>query len=568
MNELQEKILLYSSIISYKILPLLHNIKLYSMNKLLFSLMGFFVFLTSQAIPAKSGKVVITQPDGTKIEVYIRGDERFHYYETMDGKILLPDSNGILRETDENLAELRAKAAKIRAKVQQPGEIKSKFPTTGTVRGLIVLAQYQDVKFSKEGTLEKFQSMAMSDNYKGENAPGSMREYFVTQSSGQFTPEFDVVGPVTLPQNRVYYGGSDSGQERIPEMMKDAATLAHEQFGVDFTKYDANNDGYVDFFYVIFAGYGQAQGGPTESVWPCAVDLTYDVSIPGFDGMYLGKTACSCELKGGTGTEIDGIGTFCHEFSHILGLPDIYDTEYTNRYGMGHYDIMDRGGYNNDGRTPAGYTAMDKYTVGWLKPTVLEETAQELKLEDLTESNKAYFIVSAKDKNEYYTLENRQPTKWDAALPGHGLVISHISYSAMNWSKNLINTSKAGFEHVQIVAADNLWDDISEENPNAEANDVFPGKDNLHKAFTSYTMPALTWRTGESSNGQGITNISITDGVVTFDYNAATTGIEDIVYPTADDTNKTYYTLQGERVNAAKLSKGIYIHAGKKIVIK
>lgn len=549
--------------------------------------------LTTWAIPAKPGKVIFTQPDGSKIEVFIRGDERFHYYETTDGKILLPGKDGQLKFAVLNAAgkvvagEVNASNPDCRSGMQKvaasksdnavlkaallkqaeearvsavPGDIRRNFPTTGTVRGLIVLAQYQDVKFSKNGTFDTFQKLANQDGYKGDIAPGSMRDYFIAQSNGQFTPEFDVVGPVTLPHNREYYGGSSLGRERIAEMMADAATLADEQFGVDFTKYDSNKDDYVDFFYVIFAGYGQAQGGPEECVWPCAMDLSNDVSIPEYDGIFLGKTACSCELKGNTGETIDGIGTFCHEFSHILGLPDIYDVNYTSCYGMGHYDIMDRGGYNNDGRTPAGYTAMDKYTVGWLKPEVLTDPSH-CTLGDLQETNKAYFLVSPTDKNEYYTFENRQNNPWDAGLPGHGLVISHIKYSQVHWNTNVVNTAKAGFEHVKIVAADNLWEDDN------EAGDVFPGEQNQYTSFTSSTQPALFWHTGDPVEGLGIVNIQQgSDGVITFDYVDNTTGISAVKVD--GKTSNDYYTLEGVKMPAGNLPKGIYINGHKKVVVK
>lgn len=562
------------------------------MKKCTLTLLGVLLSMSAWAIPAKPGKVVLTQPDGTKIEVYVRGDEKFHYYETMDGKILLPGSDGLLKYAvidgsgnmvagevnakgvqthcaKEKMAATKADGNAIRTALQKqiekattnnPGEIRRTFPTTGTVRGLIVLAEYQDVKFSKNGTLETFQQLANETGYQGGIAPGSMRDYFIAQSNGQFTPEFDVVGPVILPHNRAYYGGSSTGQERIADMMKDAADLAHDQCHVDFSKYDVNNDDYVDFFYVIFAGHGQAQGGPVESVWPCAMDLSNDVSIPEYDTKFIGKTACSCELHGAEGEEIDGIGTFCHEFSHILGLPDIYDVNYTSCFGMGHYDIMATGGYNNDGKTPCGYTAMDKYTVGWLNPVVLTEPGHYT-LEDLQASNNAYFLVSPSNKNEYYTFENRQANAWDAGLPNHGMLISHINYSQVLWNTNLVNTAKSGFEHVQLIAADNKWNDED------EASDVFPGTDGLYASFTSATTPALSWRSKEALEaGEGIVNIKQdADGVISFDYVKPTTGISSIEL---QEQSSAYYTLEGQKVKADQMPKGIYIHDGKKVVVR
>ena len=554
--------------------------------------------LTALAMPAKPGKTLLKQPDGTEIEVYLHGDEWFHYYETTDGKVLMPGTDGVLKyalldksgkavagKVSATNPKRRAKgeiaaaagasvsalrpalvrqAEEARHNANTPGAIKTVFPTKGTVRGLIILAEYQDVKFTK-GTLEEYRKIANEEGYKSEVTPGSMRDYFITQSNGQFTPEFDVVGPVLLPNNREYYGGSSTGSERVRDMIVDATRLAHDSLKVDFTKYDSNNDDYIDFLYVIYAGQGQAQGGPEESVWPCAMDLSNDVGSGNYE-KYIGRTACSCELFGGTdirpeNRRIDGIGTFCHEFSHILGLPDIYDVLYTEMFGMGHYDIMDLAGYNNEGRTPGGYTAMDKYTVGWLQPEVLDASEKDITLGDLTETNKAYFLVSGKDKNEYYTLENRQPTPWDEALPGHGLLVSHIKYVKYNWNSNTVNTTRAGFEHVQLVAADNAWTDDS------EADDVYPGNGGQFTALSADTKPALTWRTGEQTNGQAITNIRLQDGKVIFDYTAPTTSAISDINADTDDAHD-YYTLEGVNVGKKPAAKGVYIKGGKKVVLK
>lgn len=502
------------------------------------------ITMESLASPAKPVKHLLSQPDGTMLEVFLRGDEFLHYYETFDGVLLKQADNGswnyavlseensviagkyvakmpLFRSVEEqvyvkginktalrNVLENKAeKARSVRQKVM-PGEIKATFPTTGVVRGLVILAQYQDIKFSKDATSELYKKVIAEDNYVGDISSGSVRDYFVDQSNGLFTPEFDVVGPVTLPQKRAYYGsGSNDGKEKVSEMVIDACLLADNEFDVDFSRYDSNDDGAVDFVYVIYAGHGEAQGGPGESVWPQSSTLEY-VYWKKLDGMYLGHYSCSCELKGASGEELDGIGTFCHEFSHILGLPDIYDP-ISVFIGMGYWDVMDIGSYNNDSKTPAGYTAMDKYTLGWLTPEVLTEPQGDVKLEALSASNKAYFIVSEKNPNEYYTLENRQNVGWDAYLPGHGLLISHIDYDLHLWNSNRVNTVAAGHERVKLIAADG---DVEKN----DAGDTYPGETN-NTSFTDTSKPASVWHTG-GKVGKPLKNIREENGVIHFDF--------------------------------------------------
>ena len=506
------------------------------------------------AAPARPGKIVYRQPDGTTLAVYLRGDERFHYYVSEDGMALLPDAGRTLRYAevaadggvgptgmaahavaDRGAAErlyvktadralvssalarahesrLRAEAAGM-ARGAMPGGIDRKFPTTGGIRGVIILAQFTDKAFSRDDIREVYSAMANEEDYRGPYASGSIRDYFVAQSAGKFVPTFDVIGPVQLPHESAYY----ASQEIASQLMIDACTAADETAGVDFSDYDYNGDGYVDFVFVVFAGYGQAQGGGEDCVWPQAVDLTYE-SWNVYDGLYLAQSACSCELQGYGGGVIDGIGTFCHEFSHILGLPDIYDPAYSGMPGMLDWDIMDVGLYNDDSRTPAGYTAMDKYTVGWLEPMVLDAPAEGVELRPLSEANEAYFIVCGDNDDEYFTLENRQQTGWDKGLPGHGLIISHVHYVPSLWASNRVNTTSSGYEHVALVPADNMATDAT------MAGDPFPGTSG-NTEFTDTSHPAASWHTSDAAVDCPVTNIREEGGVIKFDFKGGATGI-------------------------------------------
>ena len=524
-------------------------------KRLLFNLLiTFMCIATMEAAPALPVKHQLTQPDGTTLTVYLRGDEFMHYYETVDGLMLQKSLNGFycyaelskegkviaspliahdetLRSPDEitYIRGIRQESLRnvliekmnldksIRQKAVSPGTIKQDFPTVGEVHGLVVLVQYQDIKLSEAATVEAYDRVMNEENYDGDIASGSVRDYFLNQSENKLKLHFDVVGPITLSQNRKYYGSAEeAGKERVDEMMAEAVKLAKEQNpDLDFSSYDLNEDGVVDFVYAIYAGYGGAQGGPVETVWPQSSTLEYkDWNL--YDGLYLGRYSCSCELRGKTGSTLDGIGTFCHEFSHILGLPDIYDPRYSGCPGLNGWDVMDIGSYNNESKTPAGYTAMDKYTLGWLKPELLDGP-QSVSLEALATSNKAYFLVSEKNPNEYFTFENRQNVGWDAALPGHGLLICHIQYDKGIWRSNTVNTD--GFEHVSLVVADKN----KRESEGSSMKDVFPGS-SKNTSFTDDSEPAMLWNSG-AKVGKPITNIKEVDGVITFDF-MKDTGIE------------------------------------------
>ena len=453
-----------------------------------------------------------------------------------------------------------------------PGVIPAEFPTVGEVRGLVILAQYQDVKFSQAATLEAYDRVMNEENYTGTISTGSVRDYFLDQSDRQLTLKFDVVGPVTLSQNRAFYGSSQAtGRERVDEMMMEAVKLADEQNPeLDFSQYDKNEDGIVDFIYVIYAGHGEAQGGGEETVWPQSSTLEYkDWTM--YDGMYLGRYSCSCELSGAKGSNLDGIGTFCHEFSHILGLPDIYDPKYSGCPGLSNWDVMDVGSYNNESKTPSGYTAMDKYTLGWLTPELLENPAS-VSLEALATSNKAYFLVSDKNPNEYFTFENRQKVGWDAALPGHGLLVCHIEYDRTVWRTNRVNTNN--YEHVALVVADSSKDPLS----GSDQRDVFPGSANV-TSFTDDTDPAMHWNSGEKV-GKPVNNIREEDGVIHFDFmkesgiepGRTTTAIhaysdgQSILIANEAQDEISVYTSTGELVYSSRetacripAAKGIYL---------
>ena len=507
------------------------------------------------ALPARSIPETVTQPDGTVVTVRVVGDEFYHYQMTADGipvvrgadgfyryAELTPDGTVVAGQVIARDAHLRTASDKVyleqlatrqvsqgmvaqrQLKRQQKLRSVTRRTTQATtgddVHGLVLLVEFSDKKFDPTNTLEDFKEMMNKEGYDYQGAIGSARDYFIAQSDGQFRPTFDVVGPITLDRAMAYYGGNDkyTGNDSRPEDMVIDACRKVESM-VDFSIYDRDNDGFVDLVYVIYAGYGESAndnaGSLDDTIWPHAWYIYQgagkEVSV---DGKLLDAYACSAELQGNTGTYRDGIGSFCHEYSHTLGLPDFYDTSGSN-YGMSTWSLMDYGCYNgpdmngdghSDGSVPVGYTAYEREFCGWLTIEELTSPAT-VSLENLADSKKAYKIVSS-DKNQYFTLENRQQTGWDTYMASSGLMILKVDYDQMIWDNNIVNCEPTR-QRMTIMPADNhrsFYD---------ETGDLYPYNNN--NSFTDQSAPASKTNTGLSL-GKPVTNITQANGVITFDF--------------------------------------------------
>ena len=523
------------------------------------------------AVPASPYITDIQQPDGTVISVMQIGDERSHCYCTADRVPIAKDSQGYFRyiqspdkkqlskyiarnseqrSPEETIFVENLKANGTLKKALQrtaPGNLKKQapsklgFPNKGEVRGLIILAEYSDLKFSSEEIADKITAQMNRQGYSENGATGSARDYFIDQSNGLFFPYFDVIGPITLPNNMAYYGENDfSGNDlNIGQMIADACTEADITCGTDFSKYDYDNDGMVDLAYVIYAGYAESNNAPENTIWPSAGSLEeFGISLE-LDGKTISTFACSSELSGTTGEELSGIGTFCHEFSHCLGLPDIYNTTYGDTFGMGQWSIMDMGSYNNGSKTPAGYSAFERYSCGWLSFEELQEATPDVALQPLNTSNEAYIIRSPYNQNEFFTLENRQQTGWDKYLPGHGLMIVHVDYDKTAWDNNTVN-NVAGHERVQIVPADGDFTDAE--------GDLYPGISN-NKYFTDDSQPAATLYTG-GKLGKPVIEIREQDNTVFFHYMIDRLNTPGML--SASDFNGNGFTATWEAVDQAE----------------
>lgn len=520
-----------------------------------------FALLTAFAVPAMRVVKTVTQPDGTKVQIVLTGDEHCHYYTTTDGLMVSDgtDGKGVRYSTfadggdrvdispvlahnpgsrgaaemahisainiagqDNIVSVMRSKSRAARAQA-------SRFPNTGTVRGLIILAEYQDVRFSSRNVKADFTRQMNEEGFADNGATGSARDYFIAQSHGKFTPEFDVVGPVLLPHDMKFYGENQTARgddKDAAQMIVDACQGLKDE--IDFSQYDFDGDGEVDLVFVIYAGYAEAQGGGGDTVWPHAWDIKSAGKQLRLNGKNIGRYACTAELRGNTGAEPDGIGTFCHEFTHCLGLPDIYDSRYSGLVGMGAWSLMDQGSYNNLSRTPCGMSAYERSFIGWLDIKELKAPAANLTLRHIENHDEAYKIVAAGNPNEYYTLENRQQEGWDKYLPGHGMMIVHVDYNEQVWAENIVNSAASGHAHLQIVPANNQLSMLE--------GAAWPGTAGA-RDFADWTAPAAKLYSG-GTLGHPVTNIREEDGVVTFNYDTYLAA--PYIYSAADITDNSF----------------------------
>ncbi|MGN1245097.1 MAG: M6 family metalloprotease domain-containing protein [Muribaculaceae bacterium] len=509
--------------------------------------------VSAYAVPAAPGFTTVTQPDGSKVTLQLVGDEFLNYQLTSDGYTITQTADGFYvymqksgnalvatdvvahdadSRTPQELELLQSLPKRLVAEnaVEKAAASRQEFGSmmkshTNSVapkaaeydynnfRGLVILAQYSDLAFSRDDANAVFTDLVTKDNYQGvpaasnpdniEPYTGSVRDYFYDNSLGKFSPQFDVVGPVTINYSKTYIKQTDYAQTVVGAVIDAANDL------VDFSQYDSNGDGTVDMFYIIFAGYGSNFGGNNQNyVWPHAWSVSKYV-----DGVYTGRYACSTEFYGyEPNGVIDGIGTICHEFSHVLGLMDEYDTDYSGGGGQSHdpgdWSVMAGGSYNNKGRTPVGYSALERMQAGFSLPTLISEVG-DYSLNPIADAGECYRIESAV-KNEFFLFENRRRTaKWDKYLPGDGMLVFRVdSTSTYPWSSNTIN-SNPSHNYYELVRANPT--------PGYDSDgDPFPGRGNV-TLLTNTTSPAnlLSW-SGKPTPFT-LSNISEdADGIVSF----------------------------------------------------
>ena len=430
-----------------------------------------------------------------------------------------------------------------------------------TKRGLVLLVEFSDVKM-KSGAATQWENRFNQEGFSLNNHVGSVRDYFYEQSYGLLTIDFDVVGPLTLSNTRKYYGSAPNSQldDRAPEMVIEALNLAKTE--VNYADYDWDDDGEVDQVYVIYAGITKAD---TQGyIWPHEWSLSsgqYYGSGSGYqkiNGVYIDTYAVSNELA--AANVLEGIGTACHEFSHCLGYPDFYDTDYSGGTAGQYWDLLDAGSYNGPqyiGEVPCPYTAYERWTAGWIDLIPLTEACMVTDMPAINEEGVAYVINNTGNANEYYILENRQQVGFGTGNGGHGLMVWHIDYNQRAWNTNTVNSDK-DHQRMTFLPADGKVGDLTGSESEGyyynvtsrdEAGDPYPG----YKKVKS--VQQLTWFTKEKNGTKTHANLihdiaETLDGKISFvygDYIALPT--PELAMPT--DISETSFTANWLLVEGA-----------------
>lgn len=467
-------------------------------KRMIFIAMALLSYLPLSAARAFPFPVTVTQPDGSSIQILLHGDESFSYRTDLEGNILTLDSDGFYR-TGGTLPK-------------RPLEMKSLFPDGGLLSAyvktksvlnyntIVIPVQFSDLKFTRPDIRSGIDRLFNEWNYTDDGATGSVHDYFRDNLGSFCNMNFQVCKVVTLPYGYAHYGANSGGvtDKNIKQLVLHACNAAHEN-GVDFSKFDFNNDGYVDNVFIIFAGHNEAEGADENHIWPQSWNVA-DQQIY-FDGVRVSNFSTYSEYRGAYGYNFAGIGTICHEYCHILGLTDLYDVnddiEGRSKGAGGSLSIMDLGNYNNDGLTPPYLTLFERQTLGLVSERVVSQ-GTDLSVVPLQDA-KTVYQLACDTYGEKYWIEYHNGDKWDKFSGGQGLVLFHIDRSEnmagsmtakMRWQQNAVNGCES---HPCAVPVS-----VTGEQYGAKSGLFFPGSDNVTAIHSSVNFALRSW------NGDGI----------------------------------------------------------------
>ncbi len=600
---------------------------------LLSAIAAMFMALPTFASKANSEPFKVKQADGTELTVVLHGDEHFHWYSTVDGVILARAdgqffvaqiaNDGAIVATEQlahNAQQRSASEASLAAKqnlnlfntpkavarreamrVQQTGRAGyNYFPHKGSPTAVVILAKFNDTEFYLPNPVKSFEQYFNGDEQKdfgnGENRNyGSVKKYFTDMSDGQFTPNFKIVGPVTLPQSMEYYGANTGGSKDVNyrQFVKDACTEASKLQSFDNADFDSDRDGCVDLVAIIFAGFGE-NNDPTDenTLWP-------KTSLQDF-GTYNGKSVKTAmmiselnakkSLLGSGGSystpQINGVGVFCHEMSHTMGLPDFYSTtspaNEKDNQELEYWSIMDGGENVNNGYCPTAYTAFERKHMGWRDYVEMEDgKTYSLKTADKGELGHVYYnpnTLASGRVADYFVFENVQNKGWNTKLPGHGLIAYRVSLRNNNMQYNTPINNIVGDPGFTLVPADgcvlNSYNTKSfSAYKSSMAADPFPGTLKVTTLLAKQNLPNFAWRDAPKDNKMGLYNIvedteSTHEVSFRFVADVTTSGLQNVVTDAPSSIDNRIFSIDGICLGTdlSVLPKGLYIIGGKKVV--
>ena len=473
------------------------------MKRLVFTLLALLAFsLQLLAVKAWPYPVTVTQPDGTTLVIRIHGDENRSWKTTLDGRPVFQGADGFWRATDS-----LPPAPSFRAKSLYPeGGVISMFLATKApvnIRTLVIPVQFRDQRFTVPQPRAAIYNLFNQQYYAENGATGSVLDWFLDNLGTSAGFSFDVCDVVTLPNDLAWYGANEDGitDSNLKQMVVHACQAA-DVAGVDFARYDFDNDGFVDNVFLFFAGHNEAEGGGDQTIWPQSWNIADQNLV--IDGLKISNFSLYSEYSGASGYHFAGIGTICHEYCHFLGLPDLYDVNgdkegESSGLGGGMLSIMDRGNYNNEGRTPPYLTIFERQMLS-LVTTQTVRQEQLLRIGPVQESSTAWLLPTHLN-GENYWLEYRDGSKWDAHIGGSGLVVYHVDKSAaqagsmsadQRWAANAVNAC-ATHPCAVVVASDGT--DAAD-----PATAFYPGVQNVRNINSAYNFPLLAW----SGRGVGL----------------------------------------------------------------
>ncbi|MBQ9286282.1 MAG: M6 family metalloprotease domain-containing protein [Bacteroidaceae bacterium] len=563
--------------------------------------------IVASAVPVQRHRFTLRLVDGSEAVVFFAGDEHNSWLQTTDGRIVDEVAPNRFAISQRTVADERAKLKSRRRQLAVEGrhrigsQATAPLPSIGSPKVPVVLVNFTDSVFTVAPTDEEVRAYydlycngtRDGNLYQGHNSYGSIRDYFSDQSDGQFTPEFVVMGPVTVSREESYYGRNNSAlfkDARYNEFTKEAIALATQIYDGDWSDFDNRGMGQVDMVFFIFAGCGENSSHVSTDIWPKEVKSRSIIN-----GITFATSACCSEKAASvklneertgyivTGSKVDGIGVMCHELSHALGLPDFYNTNYES-FGMDLWSLMDYGCYAGNGARPCGYTAYEREFMGWRQMETLDE-AGWVTIQPLEAGGKGMKVVNDENPDEYYVLENRQAVAWDGSLArmGHGLQVTHVDFLQSEWNSNSVN-SDVDHQRMTIIAANNRYigtylDDVSNNDLILTwSGNLYPyiskaedGTVIINDSLTAYSVPAATVYTASGFMNKDIHAIRENEDLSVSLYfgNDFVDAIAE-VRPSEQAGSSGAFDLTGRRVsvNASVLRSGVYVIDGRKVLVK